>query len=750
MDSKNNNNDLNAEDNETKNFIQNKFSLRQSPNKNQIKKQRKLSINIFIIICIIIFIFVFIQIKNNKMGFIMKFEKNIAIPSTKPKEIFINKTKDNINKYIYPYSTKWVVLTTINSPNENLKHLLDVLKSWKFVIIGDLKTNNDSWKIYNNSTKLFYLSLEEQIKLNYKTTKYIPLNSYTRKNIGYLYAIQHGAKEIYETDDDIFLFNNNSLYLNISKYLFYAENNISVMVNPYSFYGKSTIWPRGFRLKDIDKKSDRKFYRLLSQRANLNHLIFQGLMNINPDVDSIFRQSRTKKNTKANLKFFYAGSLMYLPGNFIPINSKNARYFYDVFPSLALPTTVSRRISDIWRGYIMQRYSWIFNGTVVFHVSSADHKKNFSNYNITSDFIEERDLFYKLDILLDSLNVDVDKKIKNPSEFLINLIEILIDKKLLKDSDLLMNKAFIEDLNSFGFNYNLNFDKTIEHDEKKLLNLYSELNFYFARQNKILLQNNNNKSVKLFKHKSANIIYNDILLIINYNYVFLTKLNDYMVKLYNEYFPDMVFMYPGEIKNNKTYVSCPESHNGYYSYICIKKVYELYPNKKGYLFLMDDDFLKVWELENFDFNIPWFYHFFVRNDKFYRKSYKKAKTILDIHLDWKRRYIKFLGSGIVAYAVSDIYYLPQQDIGNFCKMVEEFYKRKVFLETAVPTIMGIMMKPKYQIIQFAGLWGDHRNKTLSYLRTAERQVTIHPIKFSNLQYQEEVMKYIFLMNAKDY
>ena len=214
---------------------------------------------------------------------------------------------------------------------------------------------------------------------------------------------------------------------------------------------------------------------------------------------------------------------MYLPGNFIPINSKNTRYFYDVFPSLALPTTVSRRISDIWRGYIIQRYSWIFNGTVVFHVSSADHKKNFSNYNITSDFIEERDLFYKLDILLDSLNVDVDKKIKNPSEFLINLIEILIDKKLLKDSDLLMNKAFIEDLNSFGFNYNLNFDKTIEHDEKKLLNLYSELNFYFARQNKILLQNNNNKSVKLFKHKSANTTHNDILLNFPFSFKFCEK-----------------------------------------------------------------------------------------------------------------------------------------------------------------------------------------------------------------------------------
>ena len=83
-------------------------------------------------------------------------------------------------------------------------------------------------------------------------------------------------------------------------------------------------------------------------------------------------------------------------------------------------------------------------------------------------------------------------------------------------------------------------------------------------------------------------------------------------------------------------------------------------------------------------------------------------------------------------------------------MVNDFYKRRVFLETAVPTIMGILMKPKYQIIHFIGLWGDYRNTTLQYLKSAEKQVTIHPIKFSSLENQVEVKKYIFMMNAKEY
>ena len=47
-----------------------------------------------------------------------------------------------------------------------------------------------------------FLSVEKQKTLGYRIHDLIPYKSYARKNIGYLYAIQHGAKVIYETDDD--------------------------------------------------------------------------------------------------------------------------------------------------------------------------------------------------------------------------------------------------------------------------------------------------------------------------------------------------------------------------------------------------------------------------------------------------------------------------------------------------------------------------------------------------------------------
>ena len=47
-----------------------------------------------------------------------------------------------------------------------------------------------------------FLDVEKQKQLGYKVHSMLKYKSYTRKNIGYLYAIQHGAKIIYETDDD--------------------------------------------------------------------------------------------------------------------------------------------------------------------------------------------------------------------------------------------------------------------------------------------------------------------------------------------------------------------------------------------------------------------------------------------------------------------------------------------------------------------------------------------------------------------
>jgi len=276
-----------ANDNENKSFIKNEFTNI----KNNIMKNKNKKI-IFILIIIISSIIVLLllrqinsKIKKNKS------EKAVIYPENISSQINAsNIAKNNLTKF---NSSKWIVMTTINSPKRNLNKLLKAPSPWKIVVIGDNKTNNSEWQKFKNSTNLIYLSIEDQLKLGYNITKFIPLNSYTRKNIGYLYAIQNGANEIYDIDDNIKLVNKFFLNIYVNKYTIYAENNNSVMVNPYNYFGKPSMWPRGYRLKDIEKKFENKFYRLFSSRANLNHLIYQGLLNVEPDVDSIYSQTRS-------------------------------------------------------------------------------------------------------------------------------------------------------------------------------------------------------------------------------------------------------------------------------------------------------------------------------------------------------------------------------------------------------------------------------------------------------------------------
>ena len=120
----------------------------------------------------------------------------------------INTTKFQ-NKKTHPqfYWEKWIIMTTKNIPTIFFDKLLNVIdkNTWKILIVERGKNKiSSSWEKYiknnNVSDDVIYLSLESQKKLFYQTTKYISDNSYGRKNIGYLYAIEHGAKEILDID----------------------------------------------------------------------------------------------------------------------------------------------------------------------------------------------------------------------------------------------------------------------------------------------------------------------------------------------------------------------------------------------------------------------------------------------------------------------------------------------------------------------------------------------------------------------
>ena len=353
-------------------------------------------------------------------------------------------------------SNKWIVMTVYNSPDTNFIELLKNLNSWKIVVIGNNPINDIKWKKLENGNKLIYLSLKEQLNLGYKIIKYLDYNSNSRKNIGYLYAIQHGAKEIYEIDEDIII--KDLIYLDDcfnNTFISYFLNNGSKMVNPFDYFGEKYIWPRGFKIKDIGNNDNNKYFLLNSSKLEIKPLIFQGLINGFPDVDSIFMQTRMDKNNIININISNNYPLLYLPGNYIPINSKNTKYLYNIFPYLLLPNTINDRFSDIFRGYIMQRFAWSYKGAVIYFSNSIYQNK--LKYSNELDFIKDKEIFYTLDNLLIELNKQIKIEDNNPIEFLIQIIKNLVKQGFLKKNDLKLYKSFIKDLLKVGYNFSSDF-----------------------------------------------------------------------------------------------------------------------------------------------------------------------------------------------------------------------------------------------------------------------------------------------------
>ena len=698
-----------------------------------------------IIALIIILIIMYLLEPKSKMSISFNNYFNISL-----KQCNLTKT-NNITSI---YSDKWIVLTTNKNPTYHINLLLKVPEPWKIVVVENGKILNSNWEQYNSS-KLIYLSIENQNSLCYQTTNYILIDSYSRKNIGYLYAIQHGAVEIFDTDDDFIYYKFDFLINNYTEWRLYYANNNSQMVNPYEFFGRPEIWPRGFRFGDTNKNNIKNYFSAMENQVISKPLIYQGVNN-NYDLDSIFLSTRgniynKRDNNDKYINPHNINPLFYIPGNFVPINSKDTKILYEIFPALALPTTVSKRVSDIWRGYLMQRYAWGYNGVVFYIKNDGIYDGNIDN--ISELFNDEKDLYFKLDSLLNILKTtSFDYKNLHPAIFLGKLIEILVDKNILGENDLNMYKAFIVDLESFGYIYKNNYSLDIDSNIKKYLNLSTELQYYLPLRPDIHLNDKYYSNNKLLKHYSIK-KYENILLMINYNYEYLIKLNNFIIELYHEYFPNIVFIYPNSninITEDNNTILCPESDKGFYSYVCIQKVYSKYPNMKGYLFAMDDAFLKIWEFENFNFDIPWILYFYIVKTRNWITCNDRVIEMLNKKINWKNNLTKFYNSEIIGHGISDFFYLPNYFVKEYMEIAIEFYKQKIFLELAVPSIYGILLKPLYQLIYFNGLWDDNRKYWLKYLKIAHRQTVIHPIKFSNISSQIEVVKYLFFKNAKEY
>lgn len=324
---------------------------------------------------------------------------------------FIQRSESSIKTTIpdSAHCSKWAVLTTIFEPSEAVFRQVK-LKNWCLVIVFDKKspkTYNTGWEEGHGNKAVVHLRTDEQIAMDSSFVNRIPWNHFGRKNIGYFYAIAHGAKVIWDFDDDNILKISRTAEKtspDIDKIIPDDSTELTSVLepkdhkwptyNPYPSLGAPTLpsWPRGLPLDDI-KLPNCSVTPLHEVRLKASSIaVLQSLADKQPDVDAIFRITMpipfNFKETKVNKH------LMIPKGALTPYNAQATLHFQPGFFGMFLPITVTGRVSDIWRSYISQRLFW----DVGLQVGFISHPLVIQERNVHSnigDLTSEWDLYTK-------------------------------------------------------------------------------------------------------------------------------------------------------------------------------------------------------------------------------------------------------------------------------------------------------------------------------------------------------------------
>lgn len=262
-----------------------------------------------------------------------------------------------------------IVITTISQGLTEGLIRFSKIEGSRLILVGDKKSPAK----YDIDAE--YLDIEKQNTLFGDLSRALPVNHYTRKNLGYAFAINEGFSIIAESDDDNIPYDywQGTLLLNeYDKVVVSPE-----MPNIYSLFTKEKIWPRGFPLELISAKQE-----IVTKTKNLKIGVWQGLANQEADVDAVYRLVIGKEITFDEGKRFVLDR-----GVVSPFNSQNTLWFKGSFAFLYLPCTVSFRYTDILRSFVAQFGLWARGLHLGFLSPTCYQDRN--PHNLLADFKDE-------------------------------------------------------------------------------------------------------------------------------------------------------------------------------------------------------------------------------------------------------------------------------------------------------------------------------------------------------------------------
>lgn len=653
-------------------------------------------------------------------------------------------------------SERWIVVSVSTPPSDSLR-LLVKTRGWQLLAVGNSHIPAD-WSLKG----AIFLSLDLQSRLGFHTVDFLPYASYVRKSIGYLFAIQHGAKIIYDADDRSDILGSDlskhfdldlgaaggaaSGYPLLLQYSRAADNNRTV-VNPYVHFGQRSVWPRGLPLESVREVGHEEFY---SEIRGGGQFIQQGLSNGLPDVDSVFYFTRKSSRSEPyDILFDEDAPKVSLPqGLMVPVNSFNTIFHSQAFWGLMLPVSVSSMASDVIRGYFSQRILWEIGGYVAVYPPTIHRQDKAEAY----PFSEEKDLHVNVARLIKFL---VSWRSAKPTIFekILELSYAMANEGFWTEMDVRLTAAWLQDLISVG--YQQPRMMSLELDEVKETGR-DRREFVPRKISSVHLGVDESGSVN---YEIGNLIrwrrsFGNVVLVMHCSGPVERTALEWRL-LYGRIFKTVVIL--SEHNNTDLAVEYGELSK-VYKYL--PRVFEQFDNAEGFLFLQDSMVLNYWNLLQADKARLWITNKVPQSwasvsidstsSKWFVQQATMVKKVVDtlpVHLQ-----VSYKESAVedeLIICSSEIFYLPHRFANDFADLVGLVGDLNIHHKVAVPlfflamdSVQNFDSDALSRVVYEKAL--PSNGSSLSYYTA--KAPAVHPLKVQN---EPDFIKLVQVMASGD-
>lgn len=573
------------------------------------------------------------------------------------------------------------------------------MRGWQVLAIGNSRTPKD-W----NLKGAIFLSLDMQANLGFRVLDYLPYNSYVRKAVGYLFAIQHGAKKIFDADDrgevidgdlgkhfDVELVGEGARQEPILQYN--HENPNRTVVNPYIHFGQRSVWPRGLPLEDVGEIGHEEYY---TEIFGGRQFIQQGISNGLPDVDSVFYFTRKASLEAFDIRFDEHAPKVLLPqGIMVPVNSFNTIYHSPAFWALMLPVSVSTMASDVLRGYWGQRLLWEIGGYVAVYPPTVHRYDKIEAY----PFSEEKDLHVNVGRLIKFLVLWRSNK-HRLFEKILELSFAMAEEGFWTEKDVKFTAAWLQDLLSVGYQQprlmSLELDRpraNIGHGDRKEFVPRKLPSVHLAVEETGTVNYEIGNLIRWRKNFG-----NIVLIMFCSGPVERTALEWRL--LYGRIFKTVVILSPQ--KNSDLYVEEGQLEQVYKH---LPKIFDRYTSAEGFLFLEDDTILNYWNLLQAEKTKLWITDKVSKswttvsasgNSDWYSQQADMVKKVVDtMPVHFQVNYKDAIKNDqSLTLCSSEIFYVPRRFVADFVDLVNLVGNLEMHYKVAIPMFFVSMDSPQ--------------------------------------------------------